>query len=502
MISRQWLLAVSFLLSGTLIKGGELNLPKLAAQIKPSVGLVVVYDASGTEIATGSGFFVSANQFVTNNHVVDGATSVKIKMEGGTVWDSLGVLASDSGKDIAILFVNASKATPLTLSKANSVEPGTHISVIGSPLGLEGTVSDGIVSGSRPTSNGPLLQITAPISHGSSGSPVLDDNGQVVGVASMMLEGGQSLNFAISSSTVQGMLSMITPKTPYGKYPNSAADQGVQLTRDPSYQQAMSLMNQGDYTGALQIFKTLLKTYPKAAEIYYQLGYIFDRARMWDESIEAYNQSMRLNPDSPSIWEEMGKTLIRAGNSKEAIKALKHAALLAPNDPQILDSLGCAYDKSEDYENAAVSYLQALTFTPGRSSARLYGLSFHAISKLGKQQDASGQYSEAIKSFKLSIRVCEKAKELFPKWSEPVTQLAVNYSLIALTLEQTGDAQTAETWMQNALRAAPADPQVLGNAVKYYHKRGDANRYQQALNSLTAVNPVYASTLENTLRNH
>ena len=126
-----------------------MDLPKLAVQTKPSVGLVEVYDASNTKVATGSGFFISANQFVTNCHVVDGAKSVKVKMEEGGEWDSIGVLAADAKKDIAILFINCKSATPLTLSKIATIDPGTHIAVIGSPLGLEGTVSDGIVSGLR-----------------------------------------------------------------------------------------------------------------------------------------------------------------------------------------------------------------------------------------------------------------------------------------------------------------------------------------------------------------
>ena len=86
----------------------------------------------------------------------------------------------------------------------------------------------------------------------------------------MNLEGGQSLNFAISSTTVLSMLSIITDKTPFGKYPNCETDQSVSLNRDADYQKTLDLMDQGNYDDALQILKTLSEKYPKAAEVYFQ----------------------------------------------------------------------------------------------------------------------------------------------------------------------------------------------------------------------------------------
>jgi LysM repeat protein len=103
----------------------------------------------------------------------------------------------------------------LALAPDGSAEAGTRIAIIGSPLGLEGTLTEGIVSARRrlPKEKRDVLQISAPISQGSSGSPVLDSQGRVIGVASFLLQDGQSLNFASPSEQLRKLLGKRTLKT-------------------------------------------------------------------------------------------------------------------------------------------------------------------------------------------------------------------------------------------------------------------------------------------------
>jgi hypothetical protein len=102
--------------------------------------------------------------------------------------------------DIAMLQFDATDVSYLQLDSKVQVEEGQRVLVIGNPEGLQGTVSDGLVAAIRE--NGQYIQITAPISHGSSGSPVLNEQGQVIGVATSMLVDGQNLNFAISTVAI------------------------------------------------------------------------------------------------------------------------------------------------------------------------------------------------------------------------------------------------------------------------------------------------------------
>jgi S1-C subfamily serine protease len=174
-----------------------------------AVVLIVISNSAGEETALGSGFLVSADgEIVTNYHVIKEAHSAIVKLSNGAFFPVAGVLASDSDKDLAIIKVNGKNLPFLTLGEIDKLHVGDHVIAIGSPLGLEGTVSDGIVSALRDVASKKWIQTTAPASHGNSGGPLLDMNNQVVGVITwgVNLELGQNLNFAAPCSEVTALL--------------------------------------------------------------------------------------------------------------------------------------------------------------------------------------------------------------------------------------------------------------------------------------------------------
>lgn len=206
------------------------DLVDLAREARPAVMRLRIQDGVGRELGTGTGFFIAKEGYiVTNHHVIDDADKVVADMSDGRNISILGLLAQDETNDIAILKTDFSPSPKemLTLvakgSPAN--QPGDRIFVIGAPIGLAGTLSEGIVSAMRPSSDmdkiygegsrsrEDLLQITAAISPGSSGSPVINSNGEVIGVAASYLGGGQNLNFAVPSAVVHKLLAGITPET-------------------------------------------------------------------------------------------------------------------------------------------------------------------------------------------------------------------------------------------------------------------------------------------------
>jgi hypothetical protein len=179
---------------------------QIAVAAFPSVVLLSMFDENSQPIAFGSGFFVEPNVISTNAHVIEGAASGLAKLVGKDQgFRILGTVGIDAQNDLALLQV-AESGTPLRLSSSNEPEIGASIFAIGNPQGFEGTFSQGIVSGIRSAGNTRLLQITAPISPGSSGGPVLDDRGDVIGVATATYRGGQNLNFAVPSEYVDALL--------------------------------------------------------------------------------------------------------------------------------------------------------------------------------------------------------------------------------------------------------------------------------------------------------
>jgi S1-C subfamily serine protease len=197
-----------------------MELPELMEHTRRSVVLVTVYDAAGHPYGRGSGFFVAADgRFVTNVHVIEHAARATVTTADGTVVAVDGLLAQDAAADVAVLKAAGDGFPTLTLGDTQGLAPGDEIVVVGSPLGLAGTLSTGIVAAIRDA--GPLgaddlarepgfsswrIQISAPISAGSSGSPVLARDGRVVGVAVGQRSGGQNLNFCVPIEFVRALV--------------------------------------------------------------------------------------------------------------------------------------------------------------------------------------------------------------------------------------------------------------------------------------------------------
>src|SRR6476659_1866293 len=185
------------------------QLPELVRRIKPSAVAIETFDARGEKLSRGSGFFIDVDRVVTNRHVIDGAYRAEVHLNSGHTFPVKSVLAVDAEGDVALLKVDApaNLVRPLSLDRTSPQE-GESVVVIGNPLGLEGSVTNGIVSAVRDIPGfGRIIQITAPISPGSSGSPVVNMQGQVIGVASLQITGGQSVNFAIPSERISQLQS-------------------------------------------------------------------------------------------------------------------------------------------------------------------------------------------------------------------------------------------------------------------------------------------------------
>lgn len=184
----------------------QATLEELAASATPAVVLLDVRTATSSR--QGSGFIVDPNgRILTNYHVVRDARSVRVKLASGDVYDDVEVLAADERRDIAVLQIAGFDLPSLELGNSDSVRIGAAVVLIGSPLGLENTVSTGIVSGRRQEEEGyRLLQVSAPASPGSSGGAVLSTSGDVVGIAVSQIEAGQNLNFAVPINYARGML--------------------------------------------------------------------------------------------------------------------------------------------------------------------------------------------------------------------------------------------------------------------------------------------------------
>jgi hypothetical protein len=210
--------AVSILVAGACawlfcLKASAESIPSIVARAKQAVIQLSALDAQGNVLGTGTAFFIhSDGTAVTNAHVLQGASRLVGLSNTGAEYRFERVVSQSASIDLAILKFSAVDVPCLTLGSSRTAVEGQRVLVIGNPRGLQGTVSDGLISAFRVDHS--ILQISAPISPGSSGSPVLNEDGQVVGVAFLQFVNGQNLNFAIASEEVEKMERLGTAEDP------------------------------------------------------------------------------------------------------------------------------------------------------------------------------------------------------------------------------------------------------------------------------------------------
>jgi len=217
----------------TLAQAQQRTVSEVVKGTVDAVVLIVVSDEAGKPVAEGSGFIASSDgKIVTNHHVIEGAHSAIVKLNNGAFFPVEGVLADDPVRDIAVLKVSGKNLPVLVLADSDAISVGDHVIAIGSPLGLENSVSDGIISGFREDSRGRnWVQTTAPASHGNSGGPLLTMDEKVAGVITWKSSEGENLNFAVPSKLIATVLTNSAVR-PFGTLSNTEKNSATPSSKD------------------------------------------------------------------------------------------------------------------------------------------------------------------------------------------------------------------------------------------------------------------------------
>lgn len=401
-------------------------LPELVKRIKPSAVAVETFDARGGTLSRGSGFFIANDKVITNRHVIEKSSRVEIHLMNGSKYAAKGVLAIDGEGDLAILQVEvpSSLAVPLPFVRTAPQE-GESIVVIGNPFGLEGSVSNGIVSAVREISGyGKIIQITAPISPGSSGSPVVNMLGQVVGVATLQAAEGQSLNFAVPSERISqlkiGELQTFASLSAETQKNKRAAAQSF-------YSQGLGVLSRDDYARASYFFEKAVEIDPNYAEAWYQAGFSYgmlgkhsDSLRasrraaqlrpdwaqafvnigassfalaQYKDAAEAYRQATKLDADNPDAQYALGLSLNKLGRADEEILAYKRAVAIKPDFSNAIEQLGAAYFKQKRFADALAAFEQLKIYKPDAKTFNHLGESYF---ELGKTEESVDAFNNAV----------------------------------------------------------------------------------------------------------
>ena len=375
---------------------GEEGLPAMIRRVEPSIVALLTYNREGKFVGQGSGFFVNQEgDVITNYHVLKGASRAEVRMTDGSVYPVNRVIAEDEAGDLIRVSTNVPQnlVRPLRI-RASFPEVGERIIVMGTPLGLEKTVSDGIVSAVREIPEfGKIIQVTAPISPGSSGSPVVNMNGEVIGVVSFFLMPGQNLNFAIPGDRI----AKLTPAAGKTLSEREEVKEEERLAvAGKFYSMGRGFLSAEDYERALPFFVEAVRKNPNFVEAFFQIGYCLGKLGRYSDAIEPYLEAIRIKPNDFDTYNNLCVAYGMVRRYDEAMKACREAIRIKEDLSEAYNNLGWVYHKIGRYPEAIESCKQAIRLKPDLAMAHY---------NLGNNYLALKKFEEAIESFKQAIRI-------------------------------------------------------------------------------------------------
>jgi tetratricopeptide (TPR) repeat protein len=326
---------------------GPLSAEAIFAKCEGSVVTIFTFDANRAPLGQGSGFVIAKNRIITNYHVLAGSASASVVFSDGSTVVVKGVVAASAPNDLAIVEAETGRRLFLSLGNELELKVGETVYAIGAPKGLSNSLSNGLVSSFRQDEGQFLIQITAPIAPGSSGGPLLNSQGLVVGVTTLRLKGG-GFSFAIGAGDIQHLL-----KAQLGVELQLSDLPGEDDNSTPATQLSavQALYDQKKYADAHSSFDQLSDAAKQTFDAQLLLCRIDEQTGDYGHSIEACNAAIASRPNSGDPYEVKALSLLMSGNSSEAELSASKAVELSDNETY-KEMLGLIYYTEEKYDLA------------------------------------------------------------------------------------------------------------------------------------------------------
>ena len=451
-LCEHFLSVIAVLLLGT-INTATAQIALSAEDIAEKALAATVYlemqDSNGRALGFGSGFFVKPDLIATNYHVIEGAVRGTAKLIGKyTTYDIEGIAATDNANDLAILKVAAYGIKPLPLGDSDTVRIGETIYVAGNPKGLEGTFSDGIISSRRDRYTKERLQMTAPISPGSSGGPVLNRKGEVIGVsfARHRAIDAENLNFAIPSKYLKYLLANPKPTETLSQSSISAAtylkwgikkhllgdsngaivDYNMAIRIKPDYEaycaRGLAKIDLGQHFAAIIDFDKALKIKQEIFPAYYYRGLAKSKLKRYVAAIADYDKAIRLDPNYAIAYFDRGKAKALLGQYTAAIADYTQTLHLKPNYAEAYLYRGNVNAVLGKYFVAISDYDVSIRLKPDYADPYLFR---------GNTKSLLGQHPAAIADYDKAIKIDPNYAEVYLRRGKAKTELSKYFAAIS-----------------------------------------------------------------------
>ncbi|WP_161954048.1 tetratricopeptide repeat protein [Candidatus Methylomirabilis limnetica] len=424
-------------------------------EVSASVVVVEVYDAKGTQIGQGSGVIIAPGEVATNCHVTKDAQRLQVRH--GQVRHPAQVRLSDADRDLCQITAAGLTARPVAIGATKALKVGSRVYAVGAPKGLELTLSEGIVSGLREVSGGRFIQTTAPISPGSSGGGLFDENAALVGLTTFYVSEGQNLNFALPVEWLRELHARHTAQTP-------AKDSTVGWLA-----KALALDSRKDWEGLRAHARQWVNAQPKNAVAWYTLGWAYGKLGQSAKAVDAHQQAIRLNPEYADAWNNLGRAYGKLGQPAKAVDAYQQAVRLNPEYADAWSNLGYAYGKLGQSAKAVDAYQQAIRLTPEDADA------WH---NMGVAYGDLGQWAKAVDAHQQALR-------LNPEHANAWSNLGYAYGKL-------GQSAKAVDALQQALRLNPENANAWYNLGVAYDEMGRRDQVMEVYRKLKGLDAAKA----------
>lgn len=363
---------------------------QLFSKLSESVYIVEAYGSDGKIVAQGSGLVTAPNQITTNCHVVEAAKKIGIRREGKKLAAELS--ASDKTRDLCLLRVNDKIGPSLQVRESTSLKVGQRVYAIGAPLGLELTFSEGLISSLRKADGGLLIQTTTPISPGSSGGGLFDENGVLIGITTFQTTKGQNLNFAVPAEWISSVSERHAKSSQLSAQIEQLAKRSFDLQEAMKWRElqqhaeawtkrypthlggwhwlAKAYEKQGQKQEAIATYRRAVESdmYSSNDGIMLWMSYIF-MAQLQRESGQdldcgiSYGEAMLLFPEKEFAG-NMFHCFRRAGQFDRGLAIYQQMSLKHPANEIVWDGLGSAYLNLHRLREAKAAFERSITLNP------------------------------------------------------------------------------------------------------------------------------------------
>jgi len=454
------IIILELLSNNYLISQVDLKPEDIYEKVSPSVVVVFAYDFQGNLKSQGSGVVIDSKGYITTNyHVYAEAERLEIKHNNDIITD-IEIIGADVEKDILIIKIKANLLPPLKKADFQKIKVGQRVYAIGSPLGFENSISEGIIGGIRNISelNRSYIQITASISPGSSGGAVVNAQGELIGISTMTYKEGQNINFAIPISDIDQVELLESANNLYLE------------TLSNFYKGYNSFLSK-DYSNALKYFNKCLSLKP-FPNVYNNLGCTYDALSDFDNAISNFNLAIQLEPNYVDAFYNLARTYQNMKKFDDAITYYKKAFEIEPTYASAIYNIGYLYELQKEYGLAETYY--NLTLEVNKKHVRAIGGLAGIIAQRGDLDESLKLYQRAIKidptvpelyfnlatvyyflkDFNSAIKTLKTAIELNPHYIEAYLKISGIYM-------QIGNYTSAVNYTRTAARLGSKDAQKI-----------------------------------------